>query len=81
MGVKEEFKVKGEELLSKINKIIRDGNVSRIIIKDDKGKAYLDIPVTVGVVGIVLAPFLAAIGTLALLAVDLTIEIIREEDH
>ena len=80
MSIKEEIKVKAEELLETIKKLIKEGNVRRIIIKDDKDKIFLDIPITVGVVGVVLAPFLAAIGTLAVLAVDLKIEIIRDED-
>lgn len=80
MSIKEEIKVKGAELLDTIKKIVKEGNVSRIIVKDDKGTKYLEIPVTVGVVGVILAPFLAGIATLAVLATDLTVEIIRKED-
>lgn len=80
MDIKEEIKVKAGELLETIKKIVKEGNVRRIIIKDEKGNKYLEIPVTVGVVGVVLAPFLAAIATLAVLATELTIEIIREEE-
>ncbi len=79
MSIKEEIKIKGAELLKTIKEIINEGNVRRIIIKDEKGTKYLEIPVTVGVVGVILAPFLAAIAALAVLATELTIEVIREE--
>ena len=52
----DEFKVKGEELLSKVKEIIHEGNIRKIIIKNDSGKTYLEIPVTIGVVGLVLVP-------------------------
>jgi hypothetical protein len=72
-----EFKVKGEDLLRKIREIIDEGNVNRIIIKDDSGKVYLEIPVTVGVIGALILPVLAAVGALAALAADFTIEVVR----
>jgi hypothetical protein len=74
-----EFKVKGEDLLRKIREIIHEGNVSRIIIKDDTGKVYIEIPVTLGVIGALIAPVLAAVGALAALAADFTIEVIRRD--
>ncbi len=74
-----EFKVKGEDLLRKIREIIEEGNVNRIIIKDHEGKVYLEIPVTLGVIGALVAPVLAAIGALAALAADFTIEVIRRD--
>lgn len=74
-----EFKVKGEDLLKKIREIIAEGNVNRIIIKDHEGKVYLEIPVTLGVIGAVFAPVLAAVGALAALAADFTIEVIRRD--
>lgn len=80
MNIKEEIRIKGAELLETIKKIVKEGNVSRIIIRDNKGKKYLEIPVAIGVVGLLLAPFLAAIAAISLLATDLTIEIIREEE-
>ena len=80
MSIKEEIKVKGAELLETIKKIIKEGNVSRIIIRDEKGKKYLEIPVSIGVIGVILAPFLAAIAALAIFATEFTIEIIREEE-
>ena len=77
---KNEFKVKGEELLKKIKELIHEGNVRKIIIKNEEGKTYLEIPVTVGVVGVILAPVLAAIGAIAALATNFTIEVIRKEN-
>ncbi len=77
---KSQFEVKGEELLAKIKEIIKEGNVRKIIIKDNKGNTYLEIPVTIGVVGLILAPVLAAIGALAALAANFTIEVERKED-
>lgn len=74
-----EFKVKGEDLLKKIREIIHEGNVSRIIIKDESGKTFIEIPVTVGVIGAVIAPVLAAVGALAALAANFTIEVIRKD--
>jgi hypothetical protein len=74
-----EFKVEGEDLLKKIREIIHEGNVSRIIIKDDSGKTFIEIPVTVGVLGAVIAPVLAAVGALAALAANFTIEVIRKD--
>lgn len=74
-----EFKVKGEDLLRKIREIIEEGNVNRIIIKDHEGKVYLEIPVSLGVIGALVAPVLAAIGALAALAADFTIEVIRRD--
>jgi hypothetical protein len=76
---KNEFKVKGEELLKKIKELIHEGNVSRIIIKDDSGRTYLEIPVTIGVVGAIFAPVLAAVGALAALVANFTVEVVRKE--
>ncbi len=80
METHNEFKVKGEDLLAKIKELIHQGNVSRIIIKDEEGKVYLEIPVTVGVIGALILPVLAAIGALAALAANFTIEVIKREE-
>ncbi|MCB9014693.1 MAG: DUF4342 domain-containing protein [Lentimicrobiaceae bacterium] len=80
METRNEFKVKGEELLAKIKELIHQGNISRIIVKNDEGKVYLEIPVTIGLIGALVVPVLAAIGALAALAADFTIEVVRKED-
>lgn len=73
------FNVKGEDLLKKIKQIIHEGNVNRIIIKSEQGKTYLEIPVTIGVIGTVLMPVFAAVGALAALAANFKIEVVRKE--
>ena len=61
----EEHRVRGDDLLAKVKEIVREGNVRRIIIKDDEGKTLIEIPLTLGVVGAVLLPVWAAIGAIA----------------
>lgn len=77
---KTEFKVSGEELLGKIKKLLHEGNIRRIIIKDEKGNVFMEIPVTVGVVGVALLPVFAAVGALAALVSNFTIEVVKKED-
>jgi len=69
----EEFRVNGEELLAKIKQLIHEGNIRRIIIKDKDGKTLIEFPLTFGVVGLVLAPTLAAVGAIAALVTEATI--------
>jgi hypothetical protein len=76
-----EFRVRGEELLKKIKEIVHEGNVRKIIIKDEKGNTYLEIPFTIGVVGALLAPVLAAIGALAALASNFTLEVVKTDEE
>lgn len=76
----EEFKVSGEAVVGKVKELIREGNVRRIIIKNEEGKTLLEIPLTVGVVGAVLLPVWAAIGAVAALAARLSIVVVREGD-
>lgn len=76
---KEEFHVSGENLLKKVKEIINEGNVRRITIKDKQGKEILVFPLTIGVVGAVLAPVLAAVGAIAALIGECTISVEREE--
>ena len=75
----EEMKVKGEDLLKKVKELIHEGNIRRIIIKNDSGETYIEIPLTLGVVGMVVAPILAAVGAIAALASNFTIEIVKKE--
>jgi len=76
----EEFRLNGGEILNKVKEIIHQGNVRRIILKDEQGKTFLEIPLTVGVVGAIVAPILAAVGAVAALASNLTIVIEKVED-
>ncbi len=75
---KEEFKIKGEELIQKVKELIHEGNIRRIIIKNDSGKTIVEIPLTVGAVGALIAPALAAIGTIAALINKCTIVVERD---
>ena len=74
----EEFQFSGDTLLGKIKEIIRAGNVRRVIIKNEEGKVLIDIPLTLGVVGTLLAPQLAAIGAIAALVLKGSIVIEKE---
>jgi hypothetical protein len=77
--VPETFKVTGEELLKKVKEFVHEGNVRKIIIKNEQGETYMEIPLTVGLVGALAAPVLAAVGALAALAGKFTIDIVRKE--
>jgi hypothetical protein len=75
---KETFAVKGEEILQKIKDLIEEGNVRKISIHDKTGKEIMSFPLTIGVVGALLAPVLAAIGALAALIGECDISVERE---
>jgi hypothetical protein len=75
----EEFRVTGGEILNKIKEVIHEGNVRKIILKDENGKVFMEIPLTVGVVGALVAPILAAVGAVAALASNLTIVVEKIE--
>lgn len=64
----EEFSVESNNLINKVKELLHEGNITRIIIKNEKDKVLLEIPATVGVVGIVLVPWLAALGAITALA-------------
>lgn len=78
MSTFEQFEIKGEQLLAKVKELIAEGNVRRIIIKDKSGKELVTFPLTIGVVGAVLAPILAAVGAIAALVTECTIAVERE---
>ena len=75
---KESFTVNGENLLKKVKELIQEGNVRKITIKDKRGKEVIVLPLTVGVVGAVISPALAAIGAFAALVTECTISVERE---
>ncbi len=77
----ETIDIHGEHLVEKVKELIHQGNVRRINIKDADGKSVLDMPVTVGVIGFLVAPTMTAIGTLGALAADYSIEIERDHDE
>jgi hypothetical protein len=73
------FKVSGGDLLKKIKDLIKEGNVRRIIIKNEKGNEFMEIPVNIGVLGAIFAPVLVAVGAIAAMASCFTIEVVRKE--
>ena len=75
----EEVQVLGRDLVEKIKALIHEGNVQRIIVKDEHGNTFIEIPVTVAAIGVVLAPLLAAIGAISALVAKFTIVIVRSE--
>lgn len=75
---KETFEAHGENLMQKVKELIAEGNVRKIIIHNEEGKEIMSIPLTIGVVGAVFAPVLAAVGALAALLGDCTITVERE---
>jgi len=80
---KEEFTISGEKLVSTVKKLVREGNIRRVTIKNKEGKTLIEIPLTFGVVGALFLPTLAAIGTIAALVTECTIvvEKVEEEDR
>jgi repressor of nif and glnA expression len=77
----EEFKVKGQDLVDKVKSILHEGNVRRIILKDEKGHTFLEIPLTIAAVGVVAAPLLAGIGAIAALVSNFTVVVERSPDE
>jgi len=69
----EEFQVSGDKLIAKIKELIQEGNIRRIMIKNNEGRTLIDLPLTIGVVGALLVPQLAAIGAIAALVTHGTI--------
>ncbi len=74
----ETFRMNGESLLKKVKELIAEGNVRKITIKDKSGKELIVLPLTIGVVGAVLAPVLAAVGAIAALISECSITVERE---
>ncbi len=77
----EEFMVNGEDLIATIKKILHEGNIRRISIKNDEGKTLIEIPLTIGVIGALLLPVWAAIGAIAALAANYTIVVEKSEQE
>ena len=75
----EEIHVLGRDLVDKVRELIHEGNVQRIVVKDEHGNTFVEIPVTVAAVGAILAPLLAAIGAISALVAKFTIVVVRNE--
>jgi hypothetical protein len=76
----EEVQVLGRDLVDKVQALIHEGNVRRIIVRDEHGNTFVEIPVTVAAIGAVVAPVLAALGTISALVAKFTIVVVRTED-
>lgn len=77
----DEFKVQARDLVDKVRSLIHEGNIRRIMIRDEKGNTFLEIPITIAAVGAIAAPVLAAVGALAALVAHFTIVVERAEEH
>ncbi len=75
--LKQEFKVEGTKVVSKIKSLIREGNVRKVTVKDSKGRVIMSLPVTAGVIGAILLPPLVVVGALAALLTECTITVVR----
>ena len=76
----EEVQVLSRDLVDKVKSLVHEGNVRRIIVRDEHGNTFIEIPVTLAAVGAVLAPVLAAVGAISALVSKFTIVIVRTED-
>jgi hypothetical protein len=74
----ESFRIHGKELIQKVRELIAEGNVRRIIIKSKEGKTIMELPVTIGIIGAVVAPVLAAVGAIAAILTECTITVERD---
>jgi hypothetical protein len=79
MNMKETFSINGENLLKKIKDLIAEGNIRKITITDKAGKELMSFPMTIGLVGALLAPVLAAVGAMAALVGECSITVERNE--
>lgn len=77
----EEVHVLGKDLVERVKTLIHEGNVRRIIIRDEHGHTFMEIPVTVAAVGAALAPLLAALGAISALVAKFTIVVVRNDER
>ena len=75
----EEYSVSGDSLVAKVKELVHEGNVRRVIIKNEEGETLIEVPLTLGVVGILFLPTLAAIGAIAALVTDCTLVVEKTE--
>ncbi|MDP2933860.1 MAG: DUF4342 domain-containing protein [bacterium] len=75
---KEYIKVTGKDLVKKIKELLKAGNATKIIIQNEEGKNIMEIPLTIGVVGVAFAPVLAAVGAMAALVTNCTLVVVKK---
>lgn len=80
-GHREKYKVAGDKVISTIKELIHEGNVRHVVIKTDEGRTLIEFPVSIGVAGAVLLPVWAAVGAVAAIVTQCTIEIEREQEE
>jgi len=80
-NIYEEIKIKGKDLVEKVKSILHEGNVRRIILKDEKGHTFLEIPLSVAAVGVLAAPLLAGLGAIAALVSNFTLVVERAAEE
>lgn len=76
----EEHRVSGDGLVERVKQLVHEGNVRRIVIKNEQGGTVLEIPLTFGVVGAALMPVWIALGSIAALAAQYTLVVERRAD-
>ncbi len=74
----EEFQVSSDDLIGRVKELIKEGNIRRVIIRNERGENLIEIPVTLGVIGALVAPQLAAIGAIAAIATRCTVAVERK---
>jgi hypothetical protein len=75
----EEFQVSADNLIGRVKELVREGNIRRVVVRNEMGETLLEIPVTVGIIGALFAPYLAALGAIAALATRCTIAVERKK--
>jgi hypothetical protein len=77
--VYEEIKVQAQDLVERVRQLIHEGNVRRVIIKDDHGATFMEVPLSVATAGVILAPVLAAVGAIATMLSNFTLVVERAD--
>lgn len=76
----EEYKVSGDDLVAKVKELVHEGNIRRVIVKNEEGKTLIEIPLMIGVIGAVLLPVWVALGAIAAMVADFTIVVEKVEE-
>lgn len=77
--VREEFSVSSDDLVDRVKALVKEANVTKIIVKSEEGRTLLELPVTVGAIGVILAPWVAALGVIAALVTKCKIVVEKRE--
>jgi hypothetical protein len=77
-SVTQGFSINADDLVKKVKELLHEGNVTRIVVKDNQGRLLLELPITAGLVGTIIAPWLALLGAIAALVTKCTITVERK---